>query len=186
MLHTKEGVYTSYRESGWWILPPLFLSISSSLWFALQLFSLLTVSFDQSSCHGGGHLFAHFDYFPTDSHSEDEKKVGRERDSGSSSGSVYFRAFYKRPGEDKLQKRWMIQEFFWYGKLFSFCWPTRDHIGRSTRNSNPVMTSSAGGAKGCADHRFCAPPAYNVYGRGHNARYNESQLNKVKVLKVDR
>ena len=37
-----------------------------------------------------------------------------------------------------------------------------DHIGRSTGNSNPVMTSSAGGAKGCSDHRFCASPAYNA------------------------
>ena len=36
------------------------------------------------------------------------------------------------------------------------------HIGRSTRNSNPVMTSSAGGAKGCSDHRFRAPPAYTA------------------------
>ena len=46
--------------------------------------------------------------------------------------------------------------------FFQSCWPTRDHIGRSTRNSNPVMTSSAGGAKGCSDHRFCAPPAYTA------------------------
>ena len=28
--------------------------------------------------------------------------------------------------------------------FLSSCWSTRDHIGRSTRNSNPVMTSSAG------------------------------------------
>ena len=40
------------------------------------------------------------------------------------------------------------------------CWSTRDYIGRSTRNSNPVMTSSAGGAKDWPDHRFHAPPAY--------------------------
>ena len=26
----------------------------------------------------------------------------------------------------------------------SSCWPTRDHIGSSNRNSNPVMTSSTG------------------------------------------
>ena len=39
----------------------------------------------------------------------------------------------------------------------------RGQIGRSTRNSNPAMTSSAGGAKGCSDHRFDAPPAYTVY-----------------------
>ena len=43
----------------------------------------------------------------------------------------------------------------------SYC-PTRDHIGRSTRNSNPVMTSSAGDAKGCLDHRFRAPLAYTA------------------------
>ena len=43
--------------------------------------------------------------------------------------------------------------------FFKSCWPTRDHIGRSTRNSNPVTTSSAGGTKGCSDHRFRAPPA---------------------------
>ena len=41
--------------------------------------------------------------------------------------------------------------------LLSF-WPTRDHIGRSIRISNPVMTSSVGGAKGCSDHRFRARP----------------------------
>ena len=49
--------------------------------------------------------------------------------------------------------------------FFSFllsCWSTRDHIRRSTRNSNPVMTSSAGGAKGCSDHRFRASPAYTA------------------------
>ena len=28
--------------------------------------------------------------------------------------------------------------------FLSSCWSTRDHIGRSTGNSNPVMTSSAG------------------------------------------
>ena len=43
-----------------------------------------------------------------------------------------------------------------FSKAFflSSCW--------STRNSNPVMTSSAGGAKGCSDHRFRAPPAYTA------------------------
>ena len=35
-----------------------------------------------------------------------------------------------------------------------------DPRGRSTGITNPVMTSSAGGAKGCSDHRFRAPPAY--------------------------
>ena len=35
-------------------------------------------------------------------------------------------------------------------------------IGRSTRNSNPVMTSSIGGAKGCSDHRFRASPGYTA------------------------
>ena len=43
--------------------------------------------------------------------------------------------------------------------FLSSCWSTRDLIVRSTRNSNPVMTSSAGGVKGCSDHRFRAPPA---------------------------
>ena len=38
----------------------------------------------------------------------------------------------------------------------------RDHMGRSTRNSNPVMTSSAGGAKSCSDQRFRAPTAYTA------------------------
>ena len=38
----------------------------------------------------------------------------------------------------------------------------RDHIGRFTGNSNPVITSSAGGAMGCSDHRFRAPPAYTA------------------------
>ena len=41
--------------------------------------------------------------------------------------------------------------------FLSSYWSTRDHIGRSTRNSNPVMTSSAGGTKGCSDHKFRAP-----------------------------
>ena len=36
----------------------------------------------------------------------------------------------------------------------SSCLSTGDHIGRSTRNSNPVMTSSADGAMGCSDHRL--------------------------------
>ena len=47
------------------------------------------------------------------------------------------------------------------GGLFflSFCWSTRDHIGRSTRDSNPVMKSSAGGPKGYSGHRFRAPRA---------------------------
>ena len=35
-------------------------------------------------------------------------------------------------------------------------------IGRRTGISNPDMTSSAGGAKGCSDHRFRAPPAYTA------------------------
>ena len=46
---------------------------------------------------------------------------------------------------------------WWHFFLLS-CWSTRDHIRRSTRNSNPVMTSS----KGCSDHRFRAPPAYTA------------------------
>ena len=39
----------------------------------------------------------------------------------------------------------------------------RGHIGRSIRNSNPVMTLSAGGTKGCLDHRFCSPSTPQVY-----------------------
>ena len=42
----------------------------------------------------------------------------------------------------------------------SSCWPSRGHMGRSTGNSNPVMTLPAGSAKGnCLDHRFRVPPA---------------------------
>ena len=44
----------------------------------------------------------------------------------------------------------------------SSCWPTRGHAGRSTEDSNPVMTLSAGGAKGWSDHRFRAPKAYTA------------------------
>ena len=40
--------------------------------------------------------------------------------------------------------------------FLSSSWFMRDHVGRSTRNSSPVMTSSAGGAKGFSDHRFHA------------------------------
>ena len=37
------------------------------------------------------------------------------------------------------------------------------YSGRSNRNSNPVMTSPAGGVKGCSDHRFRAPLAYTAH-----------------------
>ena len=47
-------------------------------------------------------------------------------------------------------------------QVFSSCWTARGHMGRSTKNSNPVMTSSAGDAKGYLDHRFRAPPAYTA------------------------
>ena len=30
------------------------------------------------------------------------------------------------------------------------------------RDFQPSLTSSAGGAKGCSDHRFRAPPAYTA------------------------
>ena len=30
------------------------------------------------------------------------------------------------------------------------------------RDFQPSLTSSASGAKGCSDHRFCAPPAYTA------------------------
>ena len=33
---------------------------------------------------------------------------------------------------------------------------------RSTRNSYPVTASFTGGAKGCSDHKFHAPPAYTA------------------------
>ena len=46
--------------------------------------------------------------------------------------------------------------------LFSSCWPSRYHIGRSTGISNAIMTSSTCGAKGWSDHRFCVPPAYTA------------------------
>ena len=46
--------------------------------------------------------------------------------------------------------------------FFQSCWPMTDYIGRSSRNSNPVMTSSTGGAKGFVDHRLRAPPASTV------------------------
>ena len=36
------------------------------------------------------------------------------------------------------------------------------HIERSIRNSNSVMTSSAGGVKGCSDHRFRVSPTYTA------------------------
>ena len=42
--------------------------------------------------------------------------------------------------------------------LLSFFRSTRDHIGRSTRNFNPVMTSSAGGAKGGAEGTITQGP----------------------------
>ena len=54
----------------------------------------------------------------------------------------------------------LIAYAFGYVFFLSTCWPTRDHIATSTRNSNPVMTSFAGGAKGWSDHRFRVPPAY--------------------------
>ena len=51
----------------------------------------------------------------------------------------------------------------------------------SHRNSNPVMTSSADGAKGCSDHRFRAPPAYTVqlltlHQQRANNQYSVSKL----------
>ena len=53
----------------------------------------------------------------------------------------------------------VINEYYWAIDVESFTFGDdpeyvikethRDHIGRSTRNSNPIMTSSTGGAKGC-------------------------------------
>ena len=40
-----------------------------------------------------------------------------------------------------------------------FCFHHPGHIGRSTGNSNPMMTWSVGGAKGGLHHRFREPPA---------------------------
>ena len=51
------------------------------------------------------------------------------------------------------------------------------HIGRSTGNSNLVMTSSAGGAKGCSDHRLHAPPVYTAqFQHRANNRYMANHI----------
>ena len=73
--------------------------------------------------------------------------------------AVSTRAHTRWPSNQSLQSqaRRMTHESF-----SSSCLSTRDQIGRSTRNSNPVMTSSVGGAKGCSDHSFHAPPAYTA------------------------
>ena len=66
--------------------------------------------------------------------------------------------------------------------FFSSCWSTRGHIGRSTRNSNPIMTSSAGGAKGWSDHRFRSPPAYTAQLltlHQHRANYRYRTANQI-------
>ena len=57
---------------------------------------------------------------------------------------------------DALNKT-IIMNFFSFILLIH-----KGHIGRSTRNSNPVNTSSAGSAKGCSDHSFRAPLAYTA------------------------
>ena len=46
--------------------------------------------------------------------------------------------------------------------LLFVCFVLLTHIRRSTGNSKPVTTSSAGGAKGCSDHKFRAPPTYTA------------------------
>ena len=63
--------------------------------------------------------------------------------------------------------------------FLSSSWPTRDHIGRSTRNSNPVMTSSTGGAKGCLDHRFRAPQAHLLTLHQHRANNQYRTANQL-------
>ena len=58
----------------------------------------------------------------------------------------------------------------------SSCWPTRDWIGRSTGNYNPVTTSSAGGAKGCSDHRFCErTPSLHCHSSANSASTQSQQ-----------
>ena len=62
------------------------------------------------------------------------------------------------------------------------CWPTRDHIGRPASNSNSVMTSFTGSAKGCSNHRFRAPPPYTaqlVTLHQHRANSQYSTANQV-------
>ena len=57
---------------------------------------------------------------------------------------------------------WALLGLFQNSSFFSSCWPRKGHIGRTTRNSNPAMMLSAGGAKGCSDHCFCAPPDHTA------------------------
>ena len=76
----------------------------------------------------------------------------------------------------KEKKQHLVQ------RLFSSCWPTRGHKGRSTRNSIQVMISSAGGAMGCSDHRFRAPPAYTVQSltlHQHRANNQDRMANEI-------
>ena len=47
-------------------------------------------------------------------------------------------------------------------RYYLFCFILQTDIGGSVGNSNPVMTLSSGGAKGCLGHRFRAPPAYTA------------------------
>ena len=68
-------------------------------------------------------------------------------------GSHQYRGQFSFPIQilTKLNVAWL--------PFVSSCWPSRSHIGRSTRNSSQFMTSSTGSAKGCSDQRFRAPPA---------------------------
>ena len=50
----------------------------------------------------------------------------------------------------------------WFFSSFILLIHEGSHPGRSTRNSDPVMTASAGGAKGCSGHKFRAPPAHTA------------------------
>ena len=45
---------------------------------------------------------------------------------------------------------------------FSSRWSTRGHIRRSAKNSNPDMTLSESGARGCLDHRLRILPTYTA------------------------
>ena len=53
-------------------------------------------------------------------------------------------------------------EFIWAGDFFSILLTHNGSHREVYRDFQPSLTSSAGGAKGCSDHRFRAPPAYTA------------------------
>ena len=79
-------------------------------------------------------------------------------------GEVKKRIFFSLRSTSTSQSTLLVELFIlnWACRhaFCRSCWPTRDHIGRSTRNSNPVMTSS--GPKGWSDHRCRAPLTYTA------------------------